>query len=943
MSFLRRLMIYSLCTFSLALFAEEPAFYGVGEADVRVLRRDFPDAFYGPLMLDEVDQLIRALTLTGLYERVTAESGDKGKITIIANALRSIKEVAIRGEKSFKESELRPLLGLEPGQRFERKKVIEAGERLKTFYGERGYFNAVIEVSFTKESAGELLITFVIIENSPCRIQKINIATENSALAERLSRTTQRYLKRPLTSEAVDELVQKVRDFLRDHRYLRAEIEGPDAIYNQDKTQANLTFHLRDPFRYEFIVDGNEKMSPTDVYRILSPNTLERGTSDPSTEAAERIRQGYLKIGFPNVEVDSRVIEIDDTFTRRVKLQVTENSQIRIKEIVINGRVSRPNSYYENFIVKNSSDLIRRGYYNRQDLERGFENLITELRNEGYLKAKVQSSRLEYLADRTEARVVVIMDEGPLTQVRSISFKGNQAFSSDELKKTLSVKSNSALRLAHLEKSLEEIKTFYHDQGYLEMRLLNESEDLVKYNDRGTHADITFDIYEGPKVTVQQIMVEGNSFTKSDVILRSIDIKKGDVLTPTKIDESEDRLNRLGIFSRATIKTMEDGTSVPNRTLIVSVSERDPGTFRLGAGVNSERKLTARGFMGLSYSNLFGTARGISGRAEVKSHVVEINYPQYEIVAGYLEPFLFNSNTRGRVNLTRSERIFEFDSDNSVTKITASNKVDLYAEHDFDKHLRLTWKVWSMDARREFERYGRCITEGVAFDPNAFCPDNVQQIATIGPIIDFDHRDNPFLPTRGHYTNFNLDYSHPALGSSSKINFFRTELAHTRYVRVGSGRKVWANSLRGGYEANLSDKEGSGIPTSHAFFLGGLSTIRGFDGTGDNEKLLPRYLLDVQRGNQLLIKSDSHYALFKSELRIPLFGEHGAVLFYDGGMVKVSGVHNERPYRDAIGIGYRYNTPVGPLSLDVGFKLNPNTDQGRKEKPYTFHFSFGTF
>src|SRR5690606_11432187 len=116
--------------------------------------------------------------------------------------------------------------------------------------------------------------------------------------------------------------------------------------------------------------------------------------------------------------------------------------------------------------------------------------------------------------------------------------------------------------------------------------LLNEGEELIQYNDRGTQANIRFDIYEGPKVEVVKITLEGNTFTKSDVILRTIDIEVGDILTPAKMDESEIRLNRLGLFSRASIRTLEDGTNVAQRTVVVSVNERDPGTFRVGAGVN---------------------------------------------------------------------------------------------------------------------------------------------------------------------------------------------------------------------------------------------------------------------------------------------------------------------------------------------------------------------
>lgn len=931
---MRWLWVIALFCFSAS--AEEIQLYGVSQADTQLLRKEAPEAFSGDLNYDEIDEAVRILALTGNYERVLAEDSGDGRIQIVARPLRTVKNITVNGERSFSERTLKDIIAIQPGERFERKKIVEAGERLKQFYGEGGYFNTVIEVSFSKETDAGLTVVFQIEEKPPCLIEDVVIETENVRLKERLARLMKSLKRKPLTTARLESLRSSTSAFLQKNRYLKTELLGPEAAYNADKTRAKLTFRLSEPFRYEFLITGLPEARVPEVYRQMSADTLERGTIDPAQEAADRIRQSYLKKGFPGVEVQTRTQEIPDRFLRKVHITVTEGQKVKIKEIQVSGRVSRPADYYEDFILNNSSALIKRGYYNRQELEAGYGNLLNELRNQGYLRAKIQSSRLEYLERPDEARVVLVMDEGPLTQLRTITFSGAEAFKPQVLAGVISLKANSPLRLIALEKSLEELVAFYRRQGYLEARILNEREDLIEYNDRGTQANVKFDIYEGPKVLVASLAVEGNSFTKSHVIMRTIDIKVGEVLTPEKIEESEIRLNRLGIFSRAAVRTLEEGTNVSQRNVIISVTERDPGTFRLGTGVNSERDLTVRGFLGLSYNNLFGTARGLSGRAELKSHVVEVNYPQYEVVAGYLEPFLLGSRTRGRVNVSRSERVFEFESSTGLTKITASNKIDLFLERDITRNWRLNWKLWSLDMRRFFERYNRC-TEVVNGVNENIC--TIQQIATVGPLIDADYRNDPFVPSRGHFSTWSLDYSTPSLGSTEGIHFVRTELAHTRYFALGSPKYVFASSLRGGYLANLSNEEGSGVPTSHAFFLGGISTIRGFGGSSENERIPSNDDLEVTSSTQRLIRTDSHYVLIKNELRFPIHGEHGGVVFYDGGMVRVTGVDMGRPYRDSVGVGYRYNTPVGPFSLDLGFKINPEKD----EEAYRVHFSWGYF
>jgi outer membrane translocation and assembly module TamA len=48
-------------------------------------------------------------------------------------------------------------------------------------------------------------------------------------------------------------------------------------------------------------------------------------------------------------------------------------------------------------------------------------------------------------------------------------------------------------------------------------------------------------------------------------------------------------------------------------------------------------------------------------------------------------------------------------------------------------------------------------------------------------------------------------------------------------------------------------------------------------------------------------------------------------LFYDGGNVykAISFSHFFADYSNTVGIGVRYETPIGPIRLDIGRNLNP--------------------
>jgi outer membrane protein assembly factor BamA len=142
--------------------------------------------------------------------------------------------------------------------------------------------------------------------------------------------------------------------------------------------------------------------------------------------------------------------------------------------------------------------------------------------------------------------------------------------------------------------------------------------------------------------------------------------------------------------------------------------------------------------------------------------------------------------------------------------------------------------------------------------------------------------------------------------------------------------------LRGAHIQNLGTNPDAAIPSEKQFYLGGTSTLRGFD-PGD---IPPEY--DAE-GNLVKVLTDSHYYLFKTEVSFPIYGSLRGVIFYDGGAIKISGHRFEDEYRDSAGAGIRYVTPVGPVSLEYGYKLDRKRKKPLDESEGRIHFSIGTF
>jgi outer membrane translocation and assembly module TamA len=140
---------------------------------------------------------------------------------------------------------------------------------------------------------------------------------------------------------------------------------------------------------------------------------------------------------------------------------------------------------------------------------------------------------------------------------------------------------------------------------------------------------------------------------------------------------------------------------------------------------------------------------------------------------------------------------------------------------------------------------------------------------------------------------------------------FRSASAEGRHF-VTFGRNITlANRVRVGSIVPAADDEAN-VPFYRRFFLGGSSSIRGW-GRFDVSPLSEGFPI----GGLSMLEGSA-------EVRFPLKGKFGAVAFFDLGNVWRESTHFDLgDLRYAVGPGLRYQTPIGPARLDVGYQLNP--------------------
>jgi outer membrane protein assembly factor BamA len=200
-----------------------------------------------------------------------------------------------------------------------------------------------------------------------------------------------------------------------------------------------------------------------------------------------------------------------------------------------------------------------------------------------------------------------------------------------------------------------------------------------------------------------------------------------------------------------------------------------------------------------------------------------------------------------------------------------------------------------------------------------------------------DHRDDPADATRGSYSLVDAAIAYKKFGSEA--NFLRFTGENATYYRLGS-HLIFARNTRFGFDSPYGSLEKilvqtpgqpnqyiytNTLPLPERFFMGGSESHRGFS----INQAGPR---DPQTGYPI----GGNALFFNSlELRVPMAQRRfGFVLFNDSGNVFTTIRHmrllkfsqsspTDFDYdSDAVGLGIRYKTPVGPIRFDVGYNLN---------------------
>ena len=723
-----------------------------------------------------------------------------------------------------------------------------------------------------------------------------------------LARDINRYFRKKQISK------KKIQKFLITNSYYQSAVIKSETAYI-----------IENPVKTIFVFKGNYFFNEKKIRKFVNINENKAGAFFYSF-VKTAIKNAYQNQGFLKIKIKKSTVR--KNWKEWIYLNISEGPRIRIAELKIKGLLSQPNSQYENFIRNNSSDLIKEGFYSKKDLEVGYKNLINHLKSQGYLQSKIYSDRIFFKKDK--AFITIHLEEGPLTIIRDIQIQNAQALPVWEILSHIQSRIQSPLQIDLVLQDLDSIDQLYKSKGYLNMKITNK-EDIIQYTPGERYASILIQIDEGPKAFISKISIKGLRKTKEKMVRDLLKFKVGDVLTPLKKEQAIQSLGATGLFTDMSFTEAMEGDQLEVSALF---KERKPRSLGGGFGANSQRGFTIRAYSEMAHRNLFGWGRALIAKGSGQVNLTQWEpFLEYEASGRYKEVFIPGYGYQGDISLSRSQNVFNYSIDN--IDFVKKTQISFFINKNINKDLKMRWNIWSFENRRE------ACTQAV-------CLENPQQIGSTSFNVVWDKRDNIFDPSSGKLSSFTAELSSPLLGSSSDIAFVKADFQNQLYWTFMRSYTLGL-TVKGGLIHAIQNSQY--IPVSRSFILGGQNSVRGYDGDIEGERIPSKKYALIETANAALqLRKEgvienalaSRYGVLNIDFRFPLFKDFKGILFYDLGVVYLAGQSKKvLDYGHSVGIGFRYQTFLIPVGLDIAYKLRPAQFAETTTSSYRFHFAIG--
>jgi outer membrane protein insertion porin family len=781
--------------------------------------------------------------------------------------------------------------------------------------------------------------------------------------------------------DTVSNALSGVRSYYQKKDHLEGTISLQKSTYAAERDQLDYEFAANQGPIVKVTVDG-VKLARSRI-KLLVPVFQEGAVdNDLLNEGAYNIKDYMQQKGYFDVQ-DS--VKLEGKASGHVTVEYTVETGRRHKVVAVNIKGNKYFDYStidDLLRVKKGDAYQRSGRYSAQLVEQDVSSIESLYRANGFSSVKASAAVKDTdevngkALKAAQIAVTFTIVEGPQQKFGDVELNGVDASREKEIRSLLSSQTGQPFSLITLSGDRDAVLSYYLSHGFDHARV--EIAQNVQAEDK-TRTDVALNVTEGQQVFVDKVLLSGINHTRPSVVNSQLLVHAGDPLDQAALLQTQRNLYNLALFSEVNAAVQNPSGDDPSKNVLVQLTEAKrwdvtygfgfeaqtgtpgvvPGTTRGStAAQNGKAGVSPRVSIDVSRINLRGTQDSLTLHATYglleEVATLSFNVPQ----------LLGHKNLTGQVSGGYS----------NVQNITT------FASSTLQGDFRVSQKVKRADNFIYDFQYRR-----VSVDPNSLeitpnlIPQLSEPVTVGGPQITYFHdtRDpSPLDAHKGQYFSVQEFIASSKFGSDTTFN--KLDVTESTYYTFGKKKYVFARNTRVGFEhffganPNASNVTAIGVsnascagtlletnPTCNAvplperLYAGGATSHRGF---GINAAG-PR---DLTTGYPV---GGAGVVVNTFELRLPpptlpivgdsvsfvIFHDMGNVFQYPGDMFKsiknfrqpneatcrnvtvpagqtadqAVGTCNFNYYSHAVGLGVRYNTPVGPIRLDFSYNLNP--------------------
>ncbi len=278
--------------------------------------------------------------------------------------------------------------------------------------------------------------------------------------------------------------------------------------------------------------------------------------------------------------------------------------------------------------------------YSRLEIIEAFERIVAAYQEAGFVFAETSSkvtpiSEIGQIDNEAHVSITVEIVEGKQIRMGTLTLTGNQRFSETEIRDELGLKQGKLFTQVALERGIDRLQTLYSEHGYPKVEIAPQ--DFQFSPEIGT-VDFKVNIREGSQVKIGEVKVSGLEKTKNKVVLREIRVKPDQNFDQRDIDTSYRRLRNLGYFYQVNPNVLEAGNTEDRINFHARVTEAKTGQLSGVIGYappdsDADAAPQLTGVFEARETNLLGTGRQFN--FYWKSGLLKI------LRLGYAEPWIF--------------------------------------------------------------------------------------------------------------------------------------------------------------------------------------------------------------------------------------------------------------------------------------------------------------